>query len=93
MGPNKRVMVYNDCTCEFMNNYIKKILNFIIHSPHMLVWVISERFLPTGGTFRAILASESHWLQPMLVLSIHWWPATASMGNVLDVEIVKYQFV
>lgn len=23
MGPSKRVMVYNDCTYEFMNNHIK----------------------------------------------------------------------
>jgi hypothetical protein len=40
----------------------------------------SERFLPTGGTFRASLASESHWLQPMLVLSIHWLPTPVSVG-------------
>ena len=25
-----------------------------------------------GHTFRAILASESHWLQPVLILSVHW---------------------
>jgi hypothetical protein len=34
----------------------------------MLVWATSEQFLPIGGTFEAILASESYWLQPMLVL-------------------------
>ena len=41
----------------------------LIHSPHLLVLATSEQFLPAGGTFRAILASESHWLQPVLVLS------------------------
>jgi len=55
-----------------------------IHSPHLLVCATNERFPPAGGTFRAILASESHWLQPVLVLSIHWWPAPAGVGNVLD---------
>jgi len=46
------------------------------------VLVTIERFLPARGTFRAILASESHWLQPMLVFSVHWWPALAGVGNV-----------
>jgi hypothetical protein len=31
----------------------------------------SERFLLAGGNFRAIVASESHWLQLVLVLSVH----------------------
>jgi hypothetical protein len=48
----------------------------------MLVLATSERFLPAWGTFRAILASESHWLQPMLVLSVHWWLAQARVGSV-----------
>jgi hypothetical protein len=43
----------------------------LIHSPHLLVRATSERFLPTWGTFRAILASESHWLQLVLVFSVH----------------------
>ena len=43
--------------------------------------VTSERFILAGGTFRAILANESHWLQPMLVLSVHWWPAPAGVGE------------
>jgi len=55
-----------------------------IHSPHLLVQATSERFLPAGGTFRVILANESHWLQPMLVLFIHWWPAPTGVGSVLD---------
>ena len=55
----------------------------LIPSPHLLVLATNERFLPTWGTFRAILASESHWLQPILVLSIHWWPTPTGVGRVL----------
>ena len=36
----------------------------IIPSPHMPVLATNERFLPIGGTFKAILASESHWYSP-----------------------------
>ena len=39
-------------------------------------------FLSAGGTFRAILAIESHWLQQMLVLSVHWWAAPVGVGRV-----------
>ena len=52
-------------------------------SPHMMVLATSEQFLQARGTFRAILASESHWLQPMLILSFHWWPTPAGVGRVL----------
>ena len=45
----------------------------LISSPHLMVLTTNEQFLPTGGTFRVILASESHWLQPVLVLSVHSW--------------------
>ena len=55
----------------------------LIPYPHLLVLATSERFLPAWSIFRAILASESHWLQPMLVLSIHWWPAPVGVGRVL----------
>ena len=57
-------------------------VKFIIHSPHLLVQATNERFLPAWGTFRAILASEGHRLQPMLVLSVHWWPAPVGVGSV-----------
>jgi hypothetical protein len=60
-------------------------LRGLIPSPHLLVLATSERFLSAGGTFRAILASESHWLQPVLVLSVHWWPAPAGVGRVLHI--------
>ena len=54
----------------------------LISSSHLLVLATNERFLPTRGTFRAILANESHLLQPMLVFSVHWWPTPAGVGKV-----------
>ena len=48
------------------------IYGHMIAHPHLLVWATSERFLPTGGTFRVGLASESHWLQLVLVFTVHW---------------------
>ena len=53
------------------------------HSPHLLVQATSERFL-----FKISLASESHWLQPMLVLSIHWWPTPIFVGGLI-VNVVQ----
>ena len=35
---------------------------YLIAFPHILVQATSERFLPTGATFRVGSASESHWL-------------------------------
>jgi hypothetical protein len=35
------------------------------------------------GTFTVILASESHRLQPVLVLSVRWWPTPAGVGRIL----------
>ena len=64
----------------------------LIHSPHLLVRVTSERFLPAGGTFRAILASESHWLQPVLVLSIHWWPTPINVGGLLAYLVGYFRY-
>jgi hypothetical protein len=43
----------------------------------------SERFLPARGIFRAILAIESHWLQPLMVLFVRWWPTPVGVGRVL----------
>jgi hypothetical protein len=60
--------------------------SWLIHSPHMLVHATSERFLPVGGIFRVILASESHWLQPMLILFIQWWPTPIIVGRALSVH-------
>jgi hypothetical protein len=59
---------------KYVNVYLME--ETLIPSPHLLVLATSERFLATSrGTFRTILASESHWLQPVMVLSVHWWPA------------------
>ena len=60
----------------------------VIHSPHLLVRATSERFLPAGGIFRASLANESHWLQSVLVLSVHWWPTPVSVGGLLSILLV-----
>ena len=35
------------------------------------------------ATFRIGLASENHWLQPMLVLIVHWWPTPVIVGGLL----------
>ena len=40
---------------------------------------INEQFLPAGATFKISLANENHWLQPMLVLTVHWWPTPVSV--------------
>ena len=34
-----------------------------------------------GATFGAGLASESHWLHLILVLTVHWWPALVCVGG------------
>ena len=36
-----------------------------------------------GAIFRVGLASASHWLQPVLVLIVHLWPAPVSVGGLL----------
>ena len=49
--------------------------------PHLLARATNERFLLTRATFRSILASKNHWLQPVLVLTVRWWPAPVSVGG------------
>ena len=51
-----------------------------IARPHLLVRATTERFPPARATFRSVLASESHWLQPLLVLTVRWWPDTTKCG-------------
>ena len=67
----------------FLSRVLHLLPTRLIHSPHLMVRATSEQFLSVGGIFRAILASESHWLQPVLVLSVHKWPALAGLGSVL----------
>ena len=50
--------------------------HFIIAHPHLLVLATNERFLPAGATFIFGLANENQWLQPVLVLTVHWWPTS-----------------
>jgi len=54
--------------------YVNKWLaNWEMHYPWFnSLWDTNERFLPAWSTFRVGLASESHWSQPVLVLTIHW---------------------
>ena len=42
-------------------------------------WTISTNM----GHFKVILANESHWLQPVLVFSIHQWLAPTGVGRIL----------
>ena len=58
--------------CEFHNSSSTLILQIqLIGHPLLLVLATSERFLPTWAIFKISLASENHWLQPMLVLIVH----------------------
>ena len=58
----------------------------MIAHPHLLVWATSERFPLTRAVFRSALASESHWLQPLLVFTVHWWPDTSLCGRAMNEE-------
>ena len=44
---------------------------------------ISKRILPARAIFRVGSATESYWLQRMLVLTVHWWPAPVCVGGLL----------
>ena len=55
----------------------------LIARPHLLVRTTSERFPPAKATFRSVLASESHWLQPLLVLTVRWWTGTSKCGRAI----------
>ena len=60
---------------------------------HLLVPPTSEGFLPVGAAFRVDVASESHCLQPVLVLTVHWWPAPISVGGLLLSELGRTNFL
>ena len=40
-----------------------------------------EQFLPEGVTFNVGTTSESHWLQLVLILTVHWWPTPVYVGG------------
>ena len=48
-----------------------------------MVWATNERFLPVGFTFGFDLACERCWLQPVVVLTVRWWPTPVSVGGLL----------
>ena len=52
----------------------------IVH-PHIPVQGTNEQFLQAGATFSLGLASESHWLQPVMILTVQWWPAPICVGG------------
>ena len=55
-----------------------------IAHPHLMVRATNKRFLPTRGhTFRGGLANESHWLQPVLVFTVHCWPAQVGVDGLI----------
>ena len=58
-----------------------KDLTLIAH-PLLMMRATNERFLPARAIFKLGLASESHWLQPVLVLTaVQWRPAPVSVGG------------
>ena len=62
---------------RFTPIYTKK--NTPTNSPPTLTGA-GEQFPPARATFRSGLASESQWLQPLLVLTVRWWPGTNKCG-------------
>ena len=44
----------------------------LIAHPRLPVRAINERFLPVWVIFRVGLANESHWLQSVLLLTVHY---------------------
>ena len=52
------------------------------YSPPTFTGAGYHQTIPTGkGHFRSVLASESHWLQPLLVLIVRWWSGTSKCGR------------
>ena len=65
----------------------------LIAHRHLLVRATNERFLPARATLRSVVASESHWLQPVLILTVQWWPAPISVGGLLQVRATSERFL
>ena len=63
------------CQCHLMTFGIQ-----LIAHPNLLVRVTNVRVLSARATFRVGLASESHRLQPMLMLTLHWLSRTSMCG-------------
>ena len=82
-SPSTRPMQRRHTKVAFLLYPPYHLLMPLIPSQHLLVLATSEQFLPTGGTFRASLASESHWLQLPLV--------PRGRGNPLEADCMKFQ--
>ena len=54
---------------------------------YLLVRATSERFLLVGATFRTGWVSKSHWMQPVLLLTVHQWPSPVCVGGLFVVMI------
>ena len=46
-------------------------------------WLPKNNSYHQGPLVGVSLASESHWLQPVLVLTVRWWPAPINVGGLL----------
>ena len=55
--------------------------NWVSAHPHLLVWVIGERWVlavvATNGSRRL----NQLWKRPMMVGIVHWWPTPVSVGG------------
>ena len=58
-----------------------------IFSSKQSLLATSERFLPAEATVKIHLANENHWLQPMLVLTVRWWPTPVSVGGLSSPDV------
>ena len=69
LADHKRLFQVYVCD-HFVEVDVPNLVTYLKAHSHLLVRAINERFVPARVTFRSVLASESHWLQPMLVLTL-----------------------
>ena len=81
--PSLNMITMLNMLCHVKLQFVQYIVTY---SPSTLTCAghyCSERSLPAWATFKVGLASESYWMEPMLVLDIHWWPAPVSVDGLL----------
>jgi hypothetical protein len=44
------------------------------------------------GSFKIGLASENHWSQPMMALTVQWWPTPVSVGGLFMLILINSWF-
>ena len=66
--------------------------SLLIAHPHILVQATSEQFLPAGVTFSTGSTRESHYLQLVLVLTVHCWPAPVCVGGLLVILHFRHRW-